>query len=192
MFRSALVLVTAATIPVTAAPVVHADQDSDFLGCLSNHGITWNDKDAMIKVLHTAQQVMPEGQVFYLTRHGLDQATAQRVAQCVEASPGSKTANANRGSACSDCRADPSGYLDEVRTAGITGNSDQTLVEVGQRACDDLAHGTPSAVVAAGLRRTNPSLSLHQGNVAVDAAMINLCPQLMRDDNQEPVLLPLE
>ena len=191
--------IVAATALAVFAPTAHADQDSDFLGCLSNQGITWNDKDAMLQVFHKAQQVVSEGQVLYLTLHGLDQITAQKVAQCVEASPGSKTttAHAHRGTECSadrdmDCRPDPPGYLDQVHTAGIAGNSDQTLLTVGQRICDDLAHGTPSALVAAGLRQTSPSLSLHQGNVAVDAALMNLCPQLMRADNQEPVFLPLE
>lgn len=101
------------------------------------------------------------------------------------------------GSACKadpnmDCRADPSGYLDQMHTAGINGNSNQTLLTIGHGICTDLQHGTPSAAEAAALRQSNPSFTLHQGNVAVDAAMMNLCPQLMRVDNQEPVLLPLE
>lgn len=199
MFRIARAFIVAATALAVFAPAAHADQDSDFLGCLSNQGITWNDKDGMLKIFHNAQQVVSEGQVLYLTFHGLDQATAQKVAQCVEASPGSKmtTAHAHQGTECSadpdmDCRPHPSGYLDQIHTAGINGNNDQTLLTIGQRICADLAHGTPSALVAAGLRQTSPSLSLHQGNVAVDAALMNLCPQLMRADNQEPVFLPLE
>jgi hypothetical protein len=105
--------------------------------------------------------------------------------------------HADPGSACSadpdmDCRPDPSGYLDMVRTAGITGNNDQTLLMVGQRVCTDLEHGAPTALEAGGLRQTNPSMTPHQGNVAVDAAIMNLCPQLMRVDNREPRLLPLE
>jgi hypothetical protein len=77
-------IITAAALAVVP-PTAHADQDSDFLGCLSNHGITWNDKNAMIQTFHNTQQVMPQGQVLYLTLHGLDQTTAQKVAQCVEA-----------------------------------------------------------------------------------------------------------
>jgi hypothetical protein len=104
---------------------------------------------------------------------------------------------ADRGSLCSppyqmDCRRDVPGYLSLLATAGIRGNSDQTLVMVGDRICADLAHGTPSVVVADGLRQTNPSMTLLAGNVAVDAALLNLCPQLMRADNGEPVLLPMQ
>lgn len=199
LFRTGFVLVTGATVLVAVAPITRADQNSDFLGCLSNHGITWDDKDAMIKLFHNTQQIISsEMYVFYLTHQGLDQATAQKVAQCVQASPGSKTAQANRGSQCStlpdmDCRPNPSGYLDQVRTAGITANSGQTLLTIGQQICTDLRRGTPTVSAASGLRQTNPSITLHQGNVAVDAALMNLCPELMRvDADQEPIFLPLE
>jgi hypothetical protein len=119
------------------------------------------------------------------------------VAFSVTLSVGSNVAQADPGLACSadpdmDCRPDPPGYLDQVRTAGITGNSDQTLLMVGQQVCADLRHGTPTVLEAAGLRQTNPSMTLLQGNVAVDAALLNLCPELMRVDNKEPVPLPLE
>jgi hypothetical protein len=104
---------------------------------------------------------------------------------------------ADPGSICSapvnaDCRRDVRGYLSMLASAGVHGNSDQTLVMVGDRVCTDLAHGTPSVVVADGLRQTNPSMTLLAGNVAVDAALLNLCPQLMRTDNGEPVLLPMQ
>jgi Protein of unknown function (DUF732) len=104
---------------------------------------------------------------------------------------------ADPGSICSapvnaDCRRDVPAYLSMLASAGIHGNSDETLVMVGDRICGDLEHGTPSAVVAAGLRQTNPSMTLLAGNGAVDAALIDLCPQLMRTDNREPVLLPLQ
>jgi hypothetical protein len=109
---------------------------------------------------------------------------------------GSGRAQADPGSLCSggptDCRRDVPGYLSMLASAGLHGNSDETLVMVGDRICGDLEHGTPSAVVAAGLRQTNPSMTLLQGNGAVDAALIDLCPQLMRTDNREPVLLPLQ
>ena len=109
---------------------------------------------------------------------------------------GAGRVQADPGSLCSDgqgdCRRDVPGYLSMLASAGIHGNSDQTLVMVGDRVCSDLAHGAPSAVVAAGLRQTNPSMTLLQGNGAVDAALIDLCPQLMRTDNREPVLLPLQ
>jgi hypothetical protein len=78
-----------------------------------------------------------------------------------------------------------------VHSAGITGNSDQTLVDVGEHICADLAHGTPTVVEARGIRQTNPSLTLWQGNMAVDVALQFLCPQLMRLDNQEPIILPI-
>lgn len=122
---------------------------------------------------------------------------AALVAISLTLSLGLDVAQADPGSACSadpdmDCRPDPSGYLDQLHTAGITGNSDQTLLTVGHRVCADLEHGAPSALEAAGLRQTNPSMTLVQGNVAVDAAIMNLCPQLMRVDNREPVLLPLQ
>ena len=80
-----MAFIVAAIALQVVPPTAHADQDSDFLGCLSNHGITWNDKNAMIQTFHNTQQVMPNVQVFYLTRHGLDEVTAQKVAQCVEA-----------------------------------------------------------------------------------------------------------
>lgn len=106
-------------------------------------------------------------------------------------------ARADPASICSppvsaDCRRDVPGYLSMLASAGINGNSDQTLVTVGDHVCADLAHGTPSVVVADGLRQTNPSLQLIQSNVAVDAALMNLCPRLLRIDNQEPVLLPMQ
>lgn len=85
LFRNGPALVTAASAMAAVAPVAYADEDSDFLGCLSNHNVTWDDENAMVQVLDNAQQVMPEVQVFYLTRHGLDQGTAQKVAQCVQA-----------------------------------------------------------------------------------------------------------
>lgn len=127
----------------------------------------------------------------------MEVAVAALVVILVTLSVGLNVAQADPGSACSadpdmDCRPDPSGYLAQLHTAGITGNSDQTLLTIGQRVCADLEHGAPTAVEAAGLRQTNPSMTLHQGNVAVDAAMMNLCPQLMRIDDREPVLLPLE
>jgi Protein of unknown function (DUF732) len=105
-------------------------------------------------------------------------------------------AHADSGTFCSadpnmDCRRDPSGYLDTVHSAGITGNSDQTLVDVGDHICADLAHRTPTVVEARGIRQTNPSLTLRQGNIAVDMALQFLCPQLMRLDNQEPLILPI-
>ncbi|BBZ45435.1 hypothetical protein MPRM_27160 [Mycobacterium parmense] len=109
---------------------------------------------------------------------------------------GSGHARADPKSFCSDgqtdCRRDVPGYLSMLASAGVHGNSDQTLVIVGDRVCGDLERGTPSAVVAAGLRQTNPSMTLLAGNAAVDAALVDLCPQLMRTDNREPVLLPLQ
>jgi len=40
--------------------------------------------------------------------------------------------------------------------------------------------------------QTNPSMTLLQANVAVDATSLNLCPRLMRADHGEPVLLPMQ
>ena len=132
----------AATALAVVAPTAHADQDSDFLGCLANHDVTYKDKVATLKLSRDIQQdlrqLAPEAEVFHLEQNGLTHAVAQVDVECVQASEGSNTAHANTGSACSadpnmDCRADPSGYLDQLHTAGINGNSDQTLLTVGQQ-----------------------------------------------------------
>jgi hypothetical protein len=35
-------------------------------------------------------------------------------------------------------------------------------------------------------------MTLLQGNVAMDAALLNVCAQLMRADNGQPLLLPMQ
>jgi hypothetical protein len=92
-----------------------------------------------------------------------------------------------------DCNPDTQQYLAQIASAGITGNNPQTLISSGMSTCASVARGNSSAVAAAGLRSTNPGWSLLQGNAAVDAALLNLCPQLMKANaNEEPVLLPLQ
>ena len=74
--------------------------------------------------------------------------------------------------------------------AGISGNSNQTLVQNGQSICAHIAHGTSSLTAADRLRSVNPSLTLVQGNTAVDAALTFLCPQLIHTDGTP--LLPMQ
>lgn len=99
---------------------------------------------------------------------------------------------ADPGSACgiaADCEPDIPGYLSMLASAGIRSDyGQQRLVAIGQAICASIAGGKPSSAVATGIRSTNPGLTLLQGNAAVDAALIDLCPQLMLPDN----MLPLE
>ena len=90
-----------------------------------------------------------------------------------------------------DCTPDPAGYLNQLKSAGISGNSDQTLIHNGQAICGDIANGVPSADEAAGLQQTNPSLTYLQTNAAVDTALTYLCPRLITQDmKQILVMLP--
>jgi hypothetical protein len=85
-----------------------------------------------------------------------------------------------------NCAADVPGYLSQLAAAGISGDNN-AMVKVGMGICADIAHGTPAVREAASLRSTNPTMTLVQGNVAVDTAELFLCPQIARPSTTLPM-----
>lgn len=88
--RITMAFIITGTALAVVPPTAHADQDSDFLGCLSNHGVTWKDRDVTLALAKQIKQQMPEfvspdAQVFYLSRHGLPQDVAKIDVECVQA-----------------------------------------------------------------------------------------------------------
>jgi hypothetical protein len=73
------------------------------------------------------------------------------------------------------------GYLQALVGEGISGNSN-AMVNIGYRVCGDIQHGVSAVKEAASIRSVNPSLTLQQGNFAVDVAQIYLCPDVMHAD----------
>jgi len=90
--RSGLALFAAATALVAFAPSAHADEQSDFLGCLTNHGLQITDRQEAIDVgeetinyLRTGQ-FTPDMAVFSLEhQHGASPEVAQIEVQCAQA-----------------------------------------------------------------------------------------------------------
>lgn len=94
MLKSLLASSVAAAALLALAPgVAHADANSDFLGCLANHHVTYTNKDATLEVFHRLQarlsgsvtdvQLAPYQLVYAnLTEAGLDAPTAKGVAEC--------------------------------------------------------------------------------------------------------------
>jgi hypothetical protein len=85
-----MAFIAAATALAFFAPTAHADADSDFLGCLANHDVTYTDKETTLKVGHSIQQDlrggMPaEAEVFYLEQNGMSHAVARVDVECVQA-----------------------------------------------------------------------------------------------------------
>lgn len=104
-------------------------------------------------------------------------------------------ARADPGSICSlpeaDCHPNVAGYLSELEGSGVRWDSDPAQIRVGREICADMTqHGTSSALEADRVRSDNRALSRSEANDVVDAALINLCPQLIHPDG-EP-LLPLD
>ena len=62
------------------------------------------------------------------------------------------------------------------------------MVKVGDKICADIAGGTSSVTEADGLRSVNRTLTLVQGNYAVNMALMDLCPALIHQDGSP--LLP--
>ncbi len=104
MSRIGVAFVTAATALVAAVPIAHADEDSDFLGCLANHDVTYKDKGGTLKLSRDIQQdlrqLAPEAEVFHLEQNGLTDAVAQVDVECVQASLGSNTPHADPATPC--------------------------------------------------------------------------------------------
>jgi hypothetical protein len=94
-------------------------------------------------------------------------------------------AHADPGAVCQDnqdaCAPDVPGCLQALANDGISGNSN-AMVKVGYGICREISRGIPAVQAAANLRSANPTLSLQQGNFAVDATQVYLCPQVMRAD----------
>jgi hypothetical protein len=101
-------------------------------------------------------------------------------------------ADADPGALCPDtqgpCARDVAGYFSELAGAGINSSN----IAVGDGICTYVAHGGSTVMEADRVRSANPELSLIQGNVAVDSALLNLCPQLVRNDGTGAQLLPLQ
>jgi len=76
------------TAAIWIAAPAHASQDSDFLGCLANHRVTYKDQNATVQLFHQAQARFPSELTpyplmnAYFIEQGLDVPTARSVAEC--------------------------------------------------------------------------------------------------------------
>ncbi len=48
LFSAALLVVAPAALAVLLSPSAHADPNSDFLGCLANHQVSYDNENAML------------------------------------------------------------------------------------------------------------------------------------------------
>ncbi|MDI3312959.1 MAG: hypothetical protein QJR12_01340 [Mycobacterium sp.] len=71
MSRIEVAFIAAATALVAFAPTAHADEDSDFLGCLANHDVTYQNKAAMLDLFHRIQVDLRDGVPMPVIEHNL-------------------------------------------------------------------------------------------------------------------------